>query len=67
VPPDEAYHVAGARLSADLPVIHDMRRRIFIAKQQIPGDPEWDGLGDGCSQALAFHVPMEKILSINNN
>ena len=54
MPPDKAYHIAVARLPADLPVIHDIRRTVFIEEQQIPGDLEWDGLDGVCRHVLAF-------------
>lgn len=47
------YRVAVARLPADLPAIHHVRRQVFVVEQGIPEHLEWDGRDDACHHALA--------------
>ena len=61
MPPDEAYHTRVARLPHDLPVIHAIRRTVFIEEQLIPEHLELDGLDDVCSHVLALSQSGEAV------
>ena len=61
MPPDEAYHTRVARLPDDLPVIHAIRRTVFIEEQLIPEHLELDGLDDVCSHVLALSQSGEAV------
>jgi predicted GNAT family N-acyltransferase len=53
MPAQRDYNVAVARLPGDLPLIHHVRRQVFVVEQGIAEHLEWDGRDAACHHVLA--------------
>lgn len=55
------YRIVEARLPADLPAIHHVRRAVFVVEQGIPEHLEWDGRDEVCGHVLAVDALRQPI------
>jgi len=55
------YTIVEARLPADLPALHQVRRAVFVIEQGIPEHLEWDGRDDICRHVLARNAQRQPI------